>query len=390
MKRLAIFLVLSLCIVSLMVLAALWLRIPLATNSDFQVLYYTTHGLLQGIGIYDQAAKIQMISRILKTPLEINFIPQFAYPPWLALGTFYLGWFAIQSAAILWFEINLVMLFVSIWFLTEGWKPVFRLLAFPAGLFFFPVLGALAIGQYDFPILLGASMLIYSIRHKQPLLTALGMSLLTIKPHLGGLVLIAGLVYLLLRRDDFGRLALLYSIVAGIFLFSIGFLTSSIWPRAYLASLLNYSELGHITSCSECISLPILLSRWFFDGSLITAAWITLLLFIFFFIAFYLTRSLWKPHELLLTAALLVTLLVSPYLYNYDFIVLLVPFSVLIHRSNLAVKIIVLLCYFVPTFALIFYGRAGNLSLIVVSMILLVLLYARARNPVIDFTASQA
>jgi hypothetical protein len=378
-KRTAIILVVLICIASLMVLTALQLQIPLATNSDFQVLYYTTHGLVEGVGIYDQTAKIQMISEILQAPLKIDFIPQFAYPPWLALSTFYLGWFSIQSAAVLWFEINLVMLFLSIWFLTEGWKPLFRLLAFPAGLFFYPVLGALAIGQYDFPVLLGTSMLIYSIRHRQPVLTALGISLLTFKPHLGGLILVAGLIHLFLRRDEFGRRAFRYSIVAGIFLFIIGFLAGSTWPLAYLTSLLNYRDLGHITSCSECISLPILLSRWLFDGQLATAAWIALLLFILFVIVFYLTRSLWKPHDLLLTAALLVTLLVSPYLYNYDFILLLVPFAILLYKSSLVDKISVACCYFVPTFALIAYGRSGNSLLIVVTGILLLLLYLRAR-----------
>jgi len=362
-----------------MVLAALRLQMPLAVNSDFQVLYYTTHGLVKGIGIYDQAAKIQMISEILKAPLEIDFIPQFAYPPWFALSTFYLGWFSIQSAAVLWFEINLVMLFLSIWFLTEGWKPLLRLLAFPAGLFFYPVLGALAIGQYDFPVLLGTAMLIYSIRHKQPILTALGMSLLTFKPHLGGLILVAGLIHLFLRRDAFGRRALLYSIAAGISLFILGFVASSTWPLAYLNSLLNYRELGHITSCSECISLPILLSRWLFDGQLITAAWIALLLFILFLFVFYLTRSLWKPAELLLTGVLLVTLLVSPYLYNYDFILLLVPFAILLYKSNWIEKITVLLCYFIPTFALIRYGRSGNVSLIIVTFVMFILLFVRAK-----------
>jgi hypothetical protein len=380
MKRTVILVTVSLCIAGLMILAALRLQIPLAVNSDFQVIYYTTRGLVQGIGIYDQAAKIQMISGILNASLEIDFIPQFAYPPWFALSTFYLGWFSIQSAAVLWFEINLAMLFLSIWFLTEGWKPVFRLLAFPAGLFFYPVLGALAIGQYDFPVLLGTSMLTYSIRHRQPTLTALGMSLLTFKPHLGGLILIAGLIHLFLRRDNFGRRAFLYSVIAGIFLFAIGFLASPTWPLAYLSSLINYRELGHITSCSDCISLPILLSRRLFDGQLVTAAWIAFFLFIVFLIVFYLTRSLWKPHELLLTLALQVTLLVSPYLYNYDFLLLLVPFAILLDKSRLVEKISVAFCYFVPTFALIQYGRSGNVSLIIVTFVMFILLFVRARN----------
>ncbi len=81
-----------------------------------------------------------------------------------------------------------------------------------------------------------------------------------------------------------------------------------------------------------------------------------------------------------MSAALLVTLLVSPYLYNYDFLMLLVPFAVLIHKSRLVEKIIVLICYLIPTFALIQYGRSGNMSLIIAAFVMFILLFVRARN----------
>ena len=104
--------------------------------------------------------------------------------------------------------------------------------------------------------------------------------------------------------------------------------------------------------------------------------WIAIALLVIFGMAFYFMRSLLKSHELLLSAALLVTLLVSPYLYNYDFILLLVPFAVLTHTGNLVQRILVLLCYLVPTFALIQYGRDGNISLVIVSFVILTLLAA--------------
>jgi hypothetical protein len=50
----------------------------------------------------------------------------------------------------------------------------------------------------------------------------------------------------------------------------------------------------------------------------------------------------------------------------------------------------VILCYLIPTFALILYGRDGNISLIVVSIVMTILLYARLKNPVIDGTARAA
>ena len=154
--------------------------------------------------------------------------------------------------------------------------------------------------------------------------------------------------------------------------------------------LLSYQNEGNVSACSECASLPVWLSRWFIDGSLSDALWVGIVLLCILLILFSLRRSLLRSHELLLSAALLLTLLVSPYLYNYDFLLLLVPFAVLLARGNLMFKIIILLCYLVPTFALILYGRAGNTSLIAVSIVLLLLLYTRSENPVIDFTVHAA
>jgi hypothetical protein len=97
-----------------------------------------------------------------------------------------------------------------------------------------------------------------------------------------------------------------------------------------------------------------------------------------------------EAHELLLSAALLVTLLVSPYLYNYDYLLLLVPFAVLFGESNLAQRVILILSYLVPTFVILLFGRTGNISLLVVSFVVMALLLTRAKNPVIDFTARAA
>ncbi|MGE5463142.1 MAG: glycosyltransferase 87 family protein, partial [Syntrophothermus sp.] len=262
--------------------------------------------------------------------------------------------------------------------------------AFPLALFFFPVLGALSVGQYDFPVLLGTSLLVYSLRKRNVPLTVLGMVLLTFKPHLGALILLSALGWLFTSGSSFGRRVMRSSIVTGALLFLLGFIADPSWILSYPKMLLGYQSEGNVSTCSECASLPVWISRWFFDGSLTTAVWIAMVLWAGFVVLYVFTRSLWKPHELLLSAALLVTLLVSPYLYNYDFLMLLVPFAVLLHKSRLLEKVIVLLCYLLPTFALILYGRNGNLSLLLVSIVLLALLYARAKNPVIDFTAAEA
>jgi hypothetical protein len=390
MKRYLLIVFIILAIAAAMVLIALNIPNVLPVNSDFSALYNTDLALVHHIPIYDLEKVEALAVQYAGIPAEDFFLARFPYPPWYALSTFYLGWMTARAAGTLWFELNLLMLFLSVWLLTDGWQGRPRLIAFPLALFFLPVLGALSVGQYDFPVLLGTSLLIYSLRRENVGLTVLGMLLLTFKPHLGLLILLAALGWLIYRGGSFGRRVMRPLIIVGVILFAAGFITDPAWVVSYPKMLLGYQNEGNVSACSECASLPVWISRWFFDGSLTTAAGIAIVLLILFIAAFVLTRSLWKPHELLLSAALLVTLLVSPYLYNYDFLMLLVPFAVLVHKSNLVGKIIVLVCYLVPTFALILYGRNGNVVLIVVSMILTVLLYVRAKNPVIDSIAGEA
>jgi hypothetical protein len=321
---------------------------------------------------------------------EKFFLARFPYPPWYALSTFYLGWMPAQAAATLWFELNLVMLFLSVWLLTDGWPGRWRLIAFPLALFFFPVLGALSVGQYDFPVLLGTSLLVYSLRKESVALTVLGMVLLTFKPHVGALILLAALGWLIYYRGAFSRRIIRPLLMAAVLLFATGFLADPAWIISYPRMLLSYQSEGNVSTCSECASLPVSVSRWFFDGSLITAIGIGMVLLIILVAVFYFIRSFLKSHEVLLSAALLITLLISPYLYNYDFLLLLVPFAVLIPRCNLIERMILILCYLLPTFALLLYGRNGNISLLLISTMMIALLYARAKNPIIDFTGRAA
>jgi glycosyl transferase family 87 len=381
MKRILGFLLLMIA-TGIMLAIALYVPNSLPVNSDFSALYNTDLALVNHIPIYDLPAVESLAVRASGIPPEKFFLARFPYPPWYALSTFYLGWLPSKAAATLWFELNLVMLFFSVWFLTEDWQPRLRLIAFPLALFFLPVLGALSVGQYDFPGLLGTSMLIYSLRKQNMALTTLGAVLLTFKPHIGALVLLAVLIHLVLRRDNYGRRALRSILVAGVFLFMVGFIADSVWLVNYPKMLLNYQNEGNVTACSECASLPVWLSRWFFDGALTKAAGIAVVLLIALLLVFSLNGNmLLRSPALLLTSALVITLLVSPYLYNYDFVLLLVPFAVLINSNvDTPARIIVIACYLVPTFVIAVWGRPGNISLIIAALALALLLYLSAKN----------
>jgi len=392
MKRTFLFPIAFLLIAGLMPAIALYVPNTLPAHSDFSAIYNTDLALVHGVPIYDLRAVESLAVKASGIPPEKFFLARFPYPPWYALSTFYLGLLPAKAAATLWFELNLVMLFLSIWFLTEGWSPRLRLIAFPLALFFLPVLGALSVGQYDLPVLLGTSLLIYSLRKESIALTTLGAALLTFKPHIGALILLSALIHLILCGDNFGRRALRSILIAGVLLFLVGFIADPAWPVSYPNMLLNYQNEGNVTACSECASLPVWLSRWFFDESLTKAAMIAVVFLIALVLLFASIRiALLNSPALLLTSALVVTLLVSPYLYNYDFILLLVPFAVLINSSrNFINHIVVIACYLVPTFAIAFWGRHGNISLIIVTILIALLLYLRAKESSIDVPAYAA
>ena len=384
MKREILVIMIIVIAASLMLVVALYVPTSLPAHSDFSAIYNTDLALVNRIPIYDLEAVEAIAVKASGLPPDKFFLARFPYPPWYALSTFYLGLMPAKAAATLWFELNLVMLLLSVWLLTDGWPGRLRLIAFPLALFFLPVLGAMSVGQYSFPVLLGTSLLIYSLQKENVMLTTLGAVLLTFKPHIGGLILLSALIYLTVNKSNFERRAIRSVLIAGSFLFILGFLADPVWPISYPKMLLNYQSEGNVSTCSECASLPVWLSRWFFDGSLREAIILAVVLLIILALVFYLIRpDLLKSPELFLNVALLITLLVSPYLYNYDFILLLIPFASLISAEvGFIQKLIVILCYLVPTFAIAFYGRDGNISLLIATIVITLLIYLLAKSKV--------
>ena len=234
------------------------LPLPIPSGLDFQVIYHADMGLRQGIPIYDHTGQVNMIADQAHVSPEQVYVLPFPYPPWYALGTLWLALLSIGMAARAWFGLNLLMLFASVLLLTEDWGPLKRLMAYCAGMFFMPMLGTLVVGQYVLPILLGASLWIYALRHENAWLAALAAVLLTFKPHLGGILILFGLIYLFNRRDDFGRRALGYVVISGILLFCSGFLADPVWPLNYLHSLLafGWTPVSHPVSCVPVCRWP--------------------------------------------------------------------------------------------------------------------------------------
>ena len=364
-----------------LLLAAAYAPLPVPHTLDFRVIYFANKGVMFGAPLYDQAAQEQVIANLAGVSPEQVTLHPFPYPPWYALLTLPLAFLPITVAARLWLELNLVMLLLSVWLLTNKWKPRERLVAFLTAVVFLPVLGALYVGQYVFPVLLGLALLTFALSNKKPFLIALAAALLTFKPHLGGLALIALIIYLWQHRDTFGKRALGMTAALGVFLFGVGFLVDPAWPVRYLRSISGYGRIPGVQTCEICASLPVTVARWLGLQGMQPAYLIAGLLLLILLGVIVWKRSLWLSPGSVVAGITLVTLLVSPYLLNYDFVLLIVPVFILAGQTKQRLDWIFLsTAYFIPWLGLGFFGRQGNIVLILSAVLVAVHLYLRTRK----------
>jgi hypothetical protein len=234
------------------------------------------------------------------------------------------------------------------------------------------------VGQYGFPVLLGLALSAYALRHENPFLIAAAAAALTFKPHLGILICLAILLTLWPRRlEAFPRRALIWTGLVGAGLFGIGFLADPAWPVEYFRSLVVYGANSGVLSCDLCASLSVEMVHWLGGTGLQSALWIAGGL-----AAILLVLIAWKwkifrnSPEWTLSALACAILLTSPYLQNYDYLLLLVPMAFLARRAgDWRDWVWIGLAVGLPWLGLGLFGRAGNSVLVVSTLLLAGVLY---------------
>jgi len=373
MKRKLLFLFSISLLVIVLLAVAIFVPIPLDPYQDFQVLYRADRGILQGIALYDQAGQAQMVADDLGVSVDKVFVLPFPYPPWFAVITLPLALLPIDIAVRMWFLLNIAMLLTSVWLLTDGWGSRKRLYSFIAALLFLPVIGALIVGQYVFPAILGMSLIMYALKHQYIGLTALGMALVTFKPHIGIFVLLVVLAHLLLRRDEFGRRTFWATAFAGIILFIIGFLADRAWPVTYFQSLFNFKD---VSECEICVSLPLTIARMIglgFDQSALVAGILLAAL-----VALFIGSRRRLGDEASIAFFVCVALTVNPYLLNYDFSFVIVPLFYLAGSAKSKMDWLwITLIFLIPWIGLGLFERAGNSTLLVSVLAMIIIILTR-------------
>jgi hypothetical protein len=358
---------------AILLVAVALLPLPMRPYLDFQVLYHADLGLLRGIPLYDHAGQVDMIAQLAHVQPEQVFVLPFPYPPWYALSTLWLAMIPIYTAARVWFGVSLILLALSVWLLQARTIAGSRLPLSLLAILWAPALGSFFVGQYGFPVLLGAALMAYTLKHDQPVLMAGAGVLLTFKPHLGGLILLLALAHLLTRRGGWGRNGLISLAAAGAFLFAVGYLASPAWPMAYWHSLTGFKD---VSQCHQCVS-PAMLAAGLAGRGLEVAVWISAILAVA--TGYWLVRN-WNrlavSADQLVSAGVLATLIVSPYLQNYDYLLLLVPFFELSRTAKGWDWAWLAIAFLAPLAALALMGTAGNAWLIL-STVLLCVQFAR-------------
>lgn len=364
MKRSLILLCAATLSAALLLAIASFAPLPIPYYQDFSVLYFSDKALLRGIPLYDYPAQLPWV--LSQTRPDFTFHP-YPYPPWYALATLFLALLPVEAAARLWFLLNLALISAATWLLTPRWKITTRLFAILGAVMFVPAFGLLIVGQYSAPVLLGAALFIHAARRELAGLAALALGLMTFKPHLGLFLALAAFAWLFLRRGTvFARRAMLLTGLLALALVLIGLLADPAWPLSYPRSLGRYSDLPGVQSCGLCASLSVGVVRLATGQSNVgQAAAVSVVLACGLGALF-----VWRFRSRLLDPSLLIalcaafTLLVDPYLLNYDYILLFVPLAVLAERGiSLTGRGLLAAAYFLPWVAL-FFGRDGNLLLV--------------------------
>lgn len=291
---------------------------PDLSHSDFPAFWLAGQLSRTGGDPYDPAqwridppAHLEDRSFLYPRPLSVLFVP--------------LSWLDLEHAAALWWVLSWIALGAAVLVLLSLYQDTeaiaHYLLPVLAGAFLFrPFWAALANGQMSAFLLLDLAGAAWLWKHDRWLAGGMLLSLLALKPQLGGPLLITVLLWLVLRR----RWSALAGIVAGgLALDALGFLADPGWIGKFLSigsgkfsSTFGFSPTvwglaAWLTGFRPSLGIPL--------GSLAALLVVALVAW-----------SLSKTHDpaLALSGMVVLALLITPYLWSYDQTLLLLPIAV--------------------------------------------------------------
>ena len=336
-----------------------------AFYSDFMSLYHAVAGWQQGHSFYDFGTQQSMMfetTRIAKPDFDIELYPYFPYPPWYLIGTFFLGWLSFEWAYRTWLIINVGILALSALLVTANEKREIKTGAIIAFILYFPAVGLYVIGNYTLPVLVGAALLLYAARKEDAPLSALGIALMTFKPHIGILLGLFGYGWMWMQNAPFARRARWVTPLAGIILAALGWLLEPNWISGLYNAMYTWQTSSYIQTCTYCSSPANLIMRFLgTEAGMLSSSLPSILLFALAAILVWLRRKFaFSDLEKTIAVAAALTAVVLPYMVNYDYVILLIPLTIAFVRyKNRLQRIFIAFLYLLPWVGIVI-GRAGS------------------------------
>jgi hypothetical protein len=304
---------------------ALFTNIP---NSNFFKIWLAGHLAGQGNDPYSPAAWLNGHQAAGST-----WIPEkaFLYPLPLAYILAPLGLTSLRDGYVLWAFLSLLACAASLFLLVNQWKEsnlkLFSLPLLIAILLFAPALETAGKGTIGAVLLLGTVCAIELFNRNKPLMGGSFLSLLLLKPQLGAPILAITGVWLIFRRDWRGIAGIF---LGGLLLLAVGLAGDAQWVGKFIN--ISQQKLGLAFGSQPTVfSLASLLCTkdqtcTIGLGGIVSVGLIRWMAYLFF------RKSRELSALVAISFAIPLGMLITPYLWSYDHILLVVPFAWLVYQ----------------------------------------------------------
>jgi hypothetical protein len=310
----------------------------------------------------------------------------YLYPLPLAVMLIPLGALSVESAAVIWIALGILAVLLTTYLILSmhknNWK-YSQIIPIVIGIFLFrSVVETLRLGQLDWLILvfLAVGLIFWEKQHW--LLGGIMFALTALKPQIGIPLIFLISIWLLQQRKWSGILgegAVLCS------LFFVGWLFNHSWLQSWLAS--GSGKVGANICCTPTLwGFSSMISGFNLDIGLILGILLTTILCILTFFLLYQIRP--EDSKFAVGLSIPTALLVSPYLWTYSQIILLIPILIIVGIIK-DIKSPYLIGVTFPLFVSLFSSLIVNLSIeigvdtisaLVPIMIFIILLWFFSRN----------
>jgi hypothetical protein len=284
--------------------------------------------------LYDFQAQLLFQKSVIE-PVESNALYPFINPPFIAVFYALFAKFSYFTALIIWWSWGLLLVVISIILLKTEFPnfdrysvPKFFIYCF----MFYPTLAWLTYGQNTTHTLCLYTVVFIMLRRKKDLIAGVALGLLLYKPQLAITICLVLLLKWRWRALLGGMLG------AALWLF-VGFASSSTAMLKYIKVAPHLFDLlrsgGNIEFPTWGIHSffgfsSLLLDNFWMDGANILAVCLSICCIIFISLIWFGTE--WnvgtKSWDLLMAATFGMGLIISPHLYIYDLMLLLLPFAI--------------------------------------------------------------